>query len=221
MTSKGSLPERVYRYIPVHRLWQLLATNHLYFMRNSKWDDPFEGFLVKKYCSVTTKNFFSLNANKFFLCCCNVNERDHLWRNYTPNKDGVLLTIRTKELLRSREKMDCRLIDYPSRGEIAVLLARIKRGRLPKDQLLSLFFIKRYAFEAEHEIRFLLEDSTVEDDILAVPIEPNGIIDRVLFDPRMDHDTYEYHKDFIRDRFGISSIYHSSLYDPERTFSTK
>ena len=86
---------------------------------------------------------------------------------------------------------------------------------------MSLFFIKRYAFKPEEEIRFLLEDSTIRDDTVGVEIEPSRIIARVLFDPGMDHGTYEYHKQFIEEQFGILNIDHSSLYDPERSFSTK
>jgi hypothetical protein len=221
MKSTDERPRRVYRYIPVHRLWQILATRSLYFMRNSKWDDPFEGFLAKQYCSITNKNFFLLNAKKFFLCCCRIEERDHLWRNYTPNKDGVLVTFKTQELLAQQRQMECYPIKYPKRHEIEVLLKKINRGQLHKDQLLSLFFIKRRAFEPESEIRFLIEDSTAKDDIKEVDIEPNMIIERVLFDPRMDYETYKYHRQFIQDQFHILNIVRSSLYDPERSFSTR
>jgi len=220
MKSKDRIPRRVYRYMPVHRLWQVLATRRLYFMRNSKWDDPFEGFLVKQYCSITGEDFVLLNANKFFLCCSRIEERDHLWRNYTPNKDGVLVTLNTEELT-LRGPIKCYPIKYPKRNEIATLLDKINTRRFHKDQILPLFFVKRYAFEPEKEIRFLLEDSTIRDDIVGVEIDHNRIIERVLFDPRMNHDAYEYHKQFIGDRFGISNISHSSLYDPLRTFSTK
>lgn len=221
MKSTDEKPRRVYRYMPVHRLWQVLATRCLYFMRNSKWDDPFEGFLAKQYCSINGKDFILLNAKKFFLCCCRIEERDHLWRNYTPNKDGVLVTLRTKELLALRRQIKCYPIEYPKKDEIDALLDRINSKQFHRDQILSLFFIKRYAFEPEREIRFLLEDSTIRDDTVGVEIEPDRIIERVLFDPRMDHDTYEYHRQFIKDQFGISNISHSSLYDPVRSFSTR
>jgi hypothetical protein len=118
MESGDKILRRVYRYMPVHRLWQVLATRRLYFMRNSKWDDPFEGFLVKQYCSITDQDFVSLNAGKFFLCCCRIEERDHLWRNYTPNKDGVLVTLSSQELLILQRQIKCYPIEYPKRDEI-------------------------------------------------------------------------------------------------------
>jgi hypothetical protein len=218
MKSTERKPEKVYRYMPVHRLWQVLATKRLYFMRNSKWDDPFEGFLVKRYCKIAGKDFVLLNTNKFFLCCCRFEERDHLWRNYTPNKDGVLVKLNIDGLLALQGPIKCHPIRYPKKHEIKKMLDRIDGGEFPEDQILSLFFIKRYAFDPEKEIRFLLENSTIKDDTYGVKIEPNGIIENVLFDPRMDHDTYEYHRKFIQDRFGIANISHSTLYDPERSF---
>jgi len=221
MNPKEEIPSRVYRYMPVHRLWQILATKRLYFMRNSKWDDPFEGFLVKKYCLITGKEFASLNENKFFLCCCRIEERDHLWRNYTPNKDGVLITFRSMELLALQGQINCYPIKYPQKAEIKTLLDKINNNQIHEDEILSLFFIKRFAFQPENEIRFLLEDSTIRDDTVGLEINPNRIIERVLFDPRMDPDSYEYHKQFIQDRFGVSNISLSELYDPERGFSTK
>ena len=218
MMAKDDIPRRIYRYMPVHRLWQVLATKRLYFMRNSKWDDPFEGFLVKQYCTINNKDYGHLNANKFFLCCCRIEERDHLWQNYTPNKDGVLVKLNTKGLLALESSIQYHPIKYPKRDEIKELLDQINKKQFQRDHILSLFFIKRFAFEPEKEIRFLLEDSTVKDDTVGVEIEPKRIIMNVLFDPRMDHDTYEYHREFIQDRFGISNISHSSLYDPERCF---
>ena len=77
MKSSDRVPEKVYCYMPVHRLWEVLAAKSLYFMNNSKWDDPFEGFLVKRYCKTAGRDYARLNSDKFFLCCSIIQERDH------------------------------------------------------------------------------------------------------------------------------------------------
>jgi hypothetical protein len=100
-------------------------------------------------------------------------------------------------------------------------MRKLKKGSkpLPQNAILTLFFVKRVAFENEEEIRFLVQDATCDDDIVSVEIETRKVIESILFDPRTDHDAYIYHKEFIRDRFKISSgISHSSLYDPDRAF---
>jgi hypothetical protein len=188
-------------------------------MRNSKWDDPFEGFLVKQYCEAAGKQYAQVNSDKFFLCCSLIQERDHQWRNYTPSKDGVVVTINVKALLMANTSILCQPIKYPKRSKIDNLLKVLKKSKTyyPNPSL-DLFFIKRFAFKDENEIRFLLQDATAKDDIVSVAIEREKVIESIMFDPRMDHDTYEYHRKFIEDQFGISEITHSSLYDPHRTF---
>jgi hypothetical protein len=218
MKSSNSLPKSVYRHVPIHRLWQILATKRLYFMRNSKWDDPFEGFLVRRYCKTVAKDYASLNSDKFFLCCSINRERDHQWRNYTPNKDGVVVTLNVKALLAANDSILIRPIKYPLRTRIDNLLRKMRSKTFPEHLILELFFIKNFAFEDEKEIRFLLQDATAKNDIVSVEIEIEMVIEAILFDPRMDHPTYEYHKQFIQDQFGISKISHSSLYDPDRRF---
>jgi len=214
------IPPQVYRYMPVHRLWQVLATRRLYFMRNTKWDDPFEGFLVKRFGASFggRHSYVNLNSHKFFLCCSLIREKDHLWRNYTPNKDGVVVTLNVNALLKANPSMLCRRIEYPKRSEIDDLIRKIDKKALPLRRILDLFFMKRLAFQDEQEIRFLLQDRTSKDDVVPVSIEIDKIIEGVLFDPRMDKDTFNYHRQFIKDRFGISKISHSSLYDPYRAF---
>jgi len=218
MKSSKSIPKRVYRHMPVHRLWQVLATKRLYFMHNSKWDDPFEGFLVKRYCKTFAKDYLSLNSDKFFLCCSINQERDHQWRNYTPNKDEVVVTLNVEVLMVANKSILIRRIKYPKRSRIGNLLKKMKSRAFPQHLILELFFIKNLAFEDEKEIRFLLQNATTKNDIVSVKIEPEKVIKAILFDPRMDHDTYAYHKRFIQDQFGISKISHSSLYDPDRRF---
>jgi hypothetical protein len=219
MNSSNPIPKRVYRYIPVHRLWQVLATKCLYFMRNSKWDDPFEGFLVKQCCETIGKQYMEVNSDKFFLCCSRDREKDHLWRNYTPNKDGVVVTINVEAVLSVNKLILCRPIKYPTRSKIDNLLKQLKKSKAYYPNVsLDLLFIKRLAFKDENEIRFLLQDATAKDDIVSVKIKTERVIESILFDPRKDHDTYAYHRKFIEDQFGISKITHSSLYDPGRTF---
>jgi hypothetical protein len=205
--------------MPVHRLWQVLSTKCLYFMRNSKWEDPFEGFLVKRYCERVGKQYGEANSDKFFLCCSNIQERDHQWRNYTPNKDGVVVTINVEALIAANKSIKCQPIIYPRSEKIRTLLKQIqKSGTYYANFTLELFFIKRFAFKDENEIRFLIEDTTATDDIVSVKIETKKVIESIMFDPRMDNDTYEYHGQFIKDQFGIAKITHSSLYDPDRIF---
>ncbi len=211
----------VYRYMPVHRLWQILSTARLYFLRNSKWDDPFEGFLLRKYCKTMKKNFTLLNAEKYFLCCTTKRERDHFWRNYTPNKDGVSIKLNLDVLRASDPRILCQTIEYPERSVIQELLRQITNGKWPSSDVTKLLFIKRFAFRDEGEFRLMIQDKSNRDEVLAIDVEPGRIIERILFDPRMDPDTFKVHREFIHDRFGGYAVAHSQLYNPERSFPEK
>jgi hypothetical protein len=214
-------PKFVYRYIAVHRLWQILSTACLYFLRNSKWDDPFEGFLVRRYCTSMKKDFARLNADKYFLCCTRKAERDHFWRNYTPNKDGVSITLNIDALRASDSRILCMAVEYPKVDIIQELLRQITTRKWALSDVTKLFFLKRLAFKDEDEYRLMIQDKSNEDDILAIHIEPRRIIKRIRFDPRMDPDTFNAHREFILDRFGNYDVVHSQLYNPDRSFREK
>lgn len=206
------------RYMAVHRLWQILSTSRLCFLRNSKWDDPFEGFLLRRYCKTMNKDFTLLNADKYFLCCTTKPERDHFWRNYTPNKDGVSVKLNLEALREDDRRILCQEVDYPKQSTIQKLLGQITDRTWPPHDVKKLLFIKRLAFEDEAELRLMIQDKTNKDDVLAIDVEPRRIIRRIFFDPRMDPETFNAHRDFIHNQFGNYDIRHSQLYNPDKSF---
>ncbi len=208
----------VYRYMPIHRLWQMLSTGKIFFLRTTKWDDPFEAFLAKRYCTAKEQNFDLINSDKYFLCCTTKSERDHFWRNYTPNKDGVRVTFDLSSLRRIDSRIIAKDVRYPPRDEIRDLLKNIAKKTLTEAQLTDLYFIKRKAFEDEDEYRLMLEDKSHSGDAIGIDLRPDMVITRILFDPRIDADTYERHKQFIHNQFGKLTLRHSRLYNPEKAF---
>lgn len=211
----------LYRYMPVHRLWQMLATKKIYFLRNTMWDDPFEAFLAKRYCISKSRDFNLLNSDKYFLCCTTKRERDHFWRNYTPNKNGVMITLDIASLKGIRDGIIAEKMTYPVRNEIRRILEKIARGTLTKAELTDLFFIKRKAFEDEAEYRLMIQGKSYKRDMVGVDFSPEKTITRILFDPRMDSRTFESHKLFINEQFGPFNVRHSKLYSPDEAFPIK
>ncbi|MCX7010752.1 MAG: hypothetical protein NTY53_26505 [Kiritimatiellaeota bacterium] len=208
----------IYRFIPIHRLWHILSSRQLYFLRNTKWDDPFEGFLVKRYCDIMGKKFSALNADKYFMCCTRRREKDHFWRNYTPNRDGVVLSLHRENLIHSDSRIVCRDIKYPRIENLKAIVTEIDSGNYAATKIPDLFFMKRYAFEDEVEVRLMIQDKKALQDVVSVDIDPSRVIHEIMFDSRMDHVTYREHSEFIKTRFGHFRMSHSTLYNPERTF---
>jgi hypothetical protein len=199
-------------------LWQMLATGKIYFLRTTKWDDPFEAFLAKRYCAAKARDFDRINSDKYFLCCTTKPERDHFWRNYTPNKDGVRVTFDLSSLQGIDSRIIAKDVSYPPRDEIRELLKNIVKKTLSEAQLTDLYFIKRRAFEDEDEYRLMLKDKSHGGDAIGIDFQPDTVITRILFDPRIDAETYERHKRFIHNQFGKLPLRHSRLYNPEKAF---
>lgn len=199
----------------------MLATKKIYFLRNTKWDDPFEAFLIKRYCTAQSEDFDLLNSDKYFLCCTTKPERDHFWRNYTPNKDGAMVTFNLSILRSLDPRILGRVVSYPPRDEIKDFLKKIDTGSVSEAELKDLYFIKRMAFEDEKEYRLLIQDKPHVGDTIGIDFVPQKTITRILFDPRMDTDTFSRHKLFLEDQFGDLNVRHSRLYNPDKSFPEK
>jgi len=167
------------------------------------------------------KDFILLNADKYFLCCTTKPERDHFWRNYTPNKDGVSIKLNLDVLQESDSRIFCQAVVYPRREIIQDLLRLIKNRKWPAGNVKELLFIKRLAFEDEKELRLMIQDESNKDEVLPIDVEPHRIIKSIVFDPRMDPDTFNAHREFIHDRFGDYNVGHSQLYNPDKSFQEK
>lgn len=209
------MSEIVYRFIPVYRLWEIIASKKLFFMRNSKWDDPFEGYLVKEWCKVNKKNPEEFNDKKYFLCCTKAKEKDFIWKTYTPNRDGVRLSIFKEELTKIPE-IKYNPIGYREDESIR----KIKEKGFQNLNILpdAYYFFKRFAFENEEEVRFLIEKDGANTDVISITIEPLKIIKSIKFDPRMTREVFELQKTFIEKHLPGISISQSNLYDPKDAF---
>ena len=207
------MPSFVYRFIPLYRLWEIIATNNIGFVRNSKWADPFEGYFAKILSEAEGRNYDSYARLKYFLCCTDLQETDFGWRIYTPNNDGVRLKISVDELKNAYAGITCQRINYAvDENEVRRVSENIHdfSGRVN-----DWFFYKQVAYKHEQEIRFFIEKGH-SADILPVPIDPLKIIDGLLFDPRMPLEVFELHKKFILDKWSGMNVELSSLYDPDR-----
>ena len=211
-----NLEDYVYRYIPIHRFWEIMESKEIVFMRLRKFEDPFEGFLTKRLFKAAKEDYDSWVKLRYFLCCTAHRERDHDWRNYTPNRDGVRLKISVNELKKSCKSHGnvCKEIQYLTSKEVAELVKKLDRD-IYSGKVDDLFFYKRTAFKDEKEFRFSIQTSH-RKSFFGMKIEPEKAIRSLLFDPRMSSKVFELHKKFILSTWPYLKIGLSNLYDPER-----
>ena len=82
---------------------------------------------------------------------------------------------------------------------------------------------KRHAFSHEKEIRLIYfgQDGKCKDDVFKFNFEPANVIDRILFDPRMNKEIREAYKNYIKALGYDFEIKRSTLYDPPRKLTFK
>ena len=213
----------IYRYVPIGSLLELFRTNQLPFMKLSAWDDPFEGYLIDLYCQVSARFDTEVVKSKFsFSCWSLASESDHLWRIYTPNKDGVRIGVKLKELLRAHPRVKAGAVEYPEQSEIK---QRINAFRALSAKQSHLFFVKRFAFRAERELRLMVTSKDNDERAKAIVTLPfdTSLINGLRFDPRMDSELYECLKSYLAARYSFDRkiITQSLLYQPKRVFKPK
>lgn len=231
-TEKGNIANGlfpVYRFIPVYRLFDILSRNELFFLRTSKWDDPFESYLFDKFVSDTNSEYYhlqkhvALKQKLFFLCCSQVFETDHMWKIFTPDKNGVRIRMQLRDIssLGTKTHGDIYIgkVQYKLKKSIRNLIKEYKDPQKNIVNLLRLFFVKRTAYKTEKEIRVVLyKNIDTASDVASIPFHGHKI-EEVMFDPRMDKAVFEKYKDHLKTIFQFpNKIFQSSLYDPERVF---
>lgn len=223
---KNKVPRFVYRFIPIHRLLNIIGKNEITFSRNTRWTDPLEGYLVKKYVELENKDPYHSSRQqqysnyvdlRFFLCCTKSREKDFQWKYYTPDKDGVRIKISTLDLFEHVKKNHDIIVKPIKYLELKKFNQELTRFRKESSQVVNhLLFYKRGEFIDEKEIRFMIQEGH-DDDELLVRIDPLKVVKEILFDPRMPSRSFEIFAEFISKKWPKTKIEHSNLYDPDRS----
>ncbi len=214
-TNQASVPNSVYRFIPIHRLWEIIASKKLYFLRNTKWEDPFDGYIAEQWCEKNGRSYENFRNKIYFLCCTTDKHIEFFWRAYTPNKDGVRIEISVSELLSCAPGMKARLIHYDKRDNLQEIISKVKNEA---SLLTEYFFYKRETFQYEKELRFYFRKKDHSSDVLEVPFDPAKVLKSIVFDPRMSKPVFKLHEKFIEPHLPNVTIYRSNIFDPRGTF---
>ncbi len=180
------------RYSDLTALFYLLSTRKLTLLDPKSWEDSNDSYYLALYKKKKKRK--SLLA----LCFTESDERFHYWRVFGAGPSGVCLQFDREKLFKALGKqtgLTMKPVEY-------VRLAAIReRKLLVKD----LPFLKRFAFEHEHEFRMIYE--SVEEDMqtLDIPI-PLTCIDKITVSPWINQKLFKYVKDRLRSIDGCSSL---------------
>jgi hypothetical protein len=99
------------------------------------------------------------------------------------------------EMLNDKERMSNKIFDQSGWGQA------------------SSFYFKRWAFRHENEIRIMFnKHDEHSDDFFKYDVDPNDLIDEIVFDPRMNTEEYHRRKREIRSWNFNKNLIQSGLY---------
>lgn len=226
---------QIFRVLDFNFLIDLFKRRKLVLTRPSKWDDPFENFLlkIKVFLKSSGEEINIRGVLDIFFGQCwsdNPEETDATWRIYSPNSNSVRISTTASILFNSvclapdrapSTNVFLGKVKYMTAQEIIELIQDSQNatkvilsadGRSAADWLL----FKRMEFKHESEVRLLLRDplQTVPqyEPQCAVSVDPFELIQEVVFDPRIP----EYRVQVYQDQLGILGVNvptrHSKLY---------
>ncbi|MBB4020121.1 MULTISPECIES: DUF2971 domain-containing protein [Alphaproteobacteria] len=219
----------IYRVMPLGRFYELFANKQNVLVRPSKWDDPFENFILNAPARLADGTIakFAFNNDFYGQCWTRQTSSDAIWRIYSPDKTGVRVRTTIRNLLTglqaplgdwAHKQAFIGKVQYMGDRKLVEFGNKVFRGGLHVRALAETLLVKRNAFIHEREVRLLyLEKNKGKQDIYAYSVDPHALIDQIMIDPRLPLSDVNKVKDEIRRRTGFKGrIMRSLLYAPPK-----
>lgn len=217
----------IYRYIDLQTLMFMLESDTTNFRKVSSWEDTWENpykhvITYGKNNKNGTKNqFTNMRFEEIYgQCWTSNNDSDAMWRIYSPNKDGIMISSTIEKLGLVEEIIYgiIKPITYTKRDIKKIMLEEILRSESP---YIRSVFLKRDSFEHEKEIRFVAERINIKanfeklsNNFISLKIRTKELIDKITIDPRATDWYVETIKKYC-DRIGFNKdVVKSELYSP-------
>lgn len=213
--------------MPIHRVLQALEERQLILVKPKKWDDPFENALpASAFETIDGETLtFSAKDSVYGQCWTLHRETDAMWRIYSANKDGVRIASTPRKLLSALEESSMRYpktscfigrVTYLAKADLLKKLGGINLLRTDGSGIAESLLYKRKEFTHEREIRLIYsgEDGKCHSDIYPFSVDPNGVFDRLTFDPRMDAELRNAYQLAFKEKGYKGRVTTSTLYKP-------
>lgn len=186
------LSDRIWRYMDLNKFFDLITNKRLILTRLDLFEDLDEGSYVAneiiKYSSIPIEKNKILNTpekyndavqemrKKSFASCWyhSMSESSLMWKGYTENGKGIAIQSNVSNII---EKFR----DNELKGYYGFINYNPTRFSLELN--FEWNFYKNVKYKNENEFRFLVEDNNIDKDIISVSIEPNKIIEKIIFSP--------------------------------------
>jgi ankyrin repeat protein len=165
----------LYRFLPFARLEDLIIRRTTCLTQIVSWEDSYEGFHVREIIRNALKENFPnieermlaalvqyTHQSMYAQCWTTLPESDALWRIYSPNKDGVRISVKREQLINFFRRQMPALVEgrvsYCAPKEIVgriihSLREELRTGVPLRVALDRAYFYKRLEFNHEQEFR--------------------------------------------------------------------
>jgi len=200
----------IHRIFPFDRFVDLVRDGKLALVKPKKWDDPYENPLNRPINVTDTGRTIRtphLDNMLFGQCWSLRDESDAMWRIYSPDKRGVLVSANAKELLLGAktqfqypmEQLFLGKVQYKTESELRQMLESedFLKGVLTSGMYSSsganVLMYKRDAFSHEAEMRLVLARhiSKVPGDVALIDIPIERYVTGITLDPRLSTEDFE------------------------------
>lgn len=223
------LNKPIYQILPLQYLLQICQSKVLRFNNiYDKWEDPYELFFLKQNYTRNGVLVDMLDVARHFYgqCWSMRRESDAMWRIYSPQKDGVKIKTTVAKFIDLLYPLNMQGLV----SQFGIVRYDYKTNMIEwmRDKYHDFFnavsdslFIKRMEFKHEEEIRFILQEATIDDNRQQTPqrsyvelsIDPYNLIEEIILDPRLTPQMYKMYVAGIRQTIGGNiKISQSSLY---------
>lgn len=224
------LSENVYKIFNWNYFIDDLKDSKLTLVRPCLWEDTFENFLLnsKGLLDDGAEVGFEPIRDKFYCSSWSLKKDcDGLWRNYkNKNESAIKAKTSTKKLFESI---------YNITDEFHYLKYFIGKVEYVSDDFISDFFqeklklklnnyqggiefaqtllYKRLPYAYEEEVRIIVNEESITDNLLKIYVNPNYIFDELILDPWITPNQFEQKKKELIEAGFTGTISRSSLYD--------
>jgi hypothetical protein len=225
------LDKRVYRYMKLGKFFKLFNERQNVLSLPSKWDDPFENFILNAKVKGSDENLLEFRNHVYGQCWTVERRSDALWQIFCGRGEGVRIRSTLRKLgatfsrnLSHTERHHAFLgkVKYLSdkrlyRTARSIFVNGVDPGRVARSLL-----IKRNVFRHEAEVRLVCRVTSGEpakDGLFPYPVDPHELIDQVMIDPRFKPAEASELKRKIKDRTGYKGdLWYSLLYSKPKGF---
>lgn len=202
---------KVYRIFKKKHFFKMLKEKRNALVRPSKWQDPFENFILRspvRNCSDGTTGLFSFHDDVYGQCWSLSKVPDTMWLIYPDKKNGVQIGTTVGKLLdslnRAREKDSSVFIgrvQYQDENGLREFSRTIFKGyNLNVTSIAESLLVKRDIYEYEHEARLIYinsKETGLADDVYEYNADLCTLIDEVIINPCIHCDEYDCFKEMV------------------------